>query len=406
MPLARSFRRWFPWLVLGTAGSLPAQITVVRPAVPDAGSQPRQVLAIGSVAAPRVELARSAPATAAAIERGLGWLLARQQTDGRWDCDGLDDGAGRAVHDIAVTGLALLALAREGAAARTEPRREAMLRGVHWLALQQQENGLLGPRATHDFIYDHATATLGLAAAAAATGSAEAGTALRAAVGYLETHRNPYMVWRYMPRDGDNDTSVTTWATLACLAAREVGVEAPAPAFDAVRQYLKQVTDADGRTGYARAGEPSSRARATEQRFPPQHGEAMTAAGILCRSALGESLADDGPLAAGIRLVLAKPPSWEPGAGKVDLCYWFFASEALRRAGGAGRAAWTDALQQALSAGQRDDGSWDAIDPWGQDGGRLYSTALAVLALQALYDVPALQPQPAAPPSEPEPAAK
>ena len=100
---------------------------------------------------------------------------------------------------------------------------------------------------------------------------------------------------------------------------------------------------------------------------------------------------------------LAKPPQWQPDAGKVDLCYWFFASEAVRRLGdAAANATWREHLVGALQQGQRLDGdaagSWDPLDPWGADGGRLYATALATLALQALYAVPALT----APPVQPK----
>ncbi|MBL8728018.1 MAG: terpene cyclase/mutase family protein [Planctomycetes bacterium] len=361
---------------------------------PPASAQPRPVMAIGSVAHPREALAATAPAAAATIGRGLAWLLAQQRPDGRWDSDAVSPDAGRPVYDVAVTGLALLALAREGTAARPEPRHDAMLRGAHWLALQQQENGLLGTKATHDFIYGHAIATFALAAVTAATGSAEARQALGGGITYLAAHRNPFMVWRYMPRDGDNDTSVTAWATMACLAARELGLPVDENGLASVRGYLAQVTDAHGRAGYTRAGEPSSRQVQSAQRFPPANGEAMTAAAIWCRHALGADAAD-AQLAAGAALLLAKPPSWEPDAGKVDLCYWFFAGEALRRVGApAARTPWDQQLIAALQQGQRLDGevagSWDPRDPWGEDGGRLYSTALAVLALQALYDVPAL----------------
>ncbi|MCK6461949.1 MAG: hypothetical protein L6Q95_18870, partial [Planctomycetes bacterium] len=48
---------------------------------------------------------------------------------------------------------------------------------------------------------------------------------------------------------------------------------------------------------------------------------------------------------------------------------------------------WRAALEAALlrsqhapGAGART-GSWDPIDPWGEDGGRVYSTALMALAL-------------------------
>lgn len=390
MPLSFPVRGLSPLLVLLVPATAFAQTERRR-------IDPQPVLAIGTVPSPRDALAKSEPAAAAAILRGVTWLLEQQQADGRWDSDAAPDGAGSAVNDVGVTGLALLAIAREGTTARTDPRHDALLRGCHWLVSQQQEQGLLGEKAAHTYIYGHAIATLGLCATAAATGTAEARTAAEAALGYLEAHRNPFMVWRYMPRDGDNDTSVTTWATLACLAGKELGLTVPAPTLQSVRLYLVAVTDADGRAGYSRAGEPSSRLQHQTQRFPPEQGEAMTAAALWCRQALGERAVDAPQLADGAALLLAKPPVWDPANGKVDLCYWFFASEALRRLGDpATSQTWRPQLVAALVQGQRQGGtaagSWDPVDPWGSEGGRLYSTALGVLALQALYDVPALQP--------------
>jgi hypothetical protein len=52
---------------------------------------------------------------------------------------------------------------------------------------------------------------------------------------------------------------------------------------------------------------------------------------------------------------------------------------------------WFRALDAALLALQCRDGpaagSWDPIDAWGEDGGRVYATAMNVLALQARYRV-------------------
>ena len=142
----------------------------------------------------------------------------------------------------------------------------------------------------------------------------------------------------------------------------------------------------------------ASRAVGRVERFPPEHGEAMTAGALLCRMGLGQGAETHAITTAAANRLLAKAPQWDPAAGKVDLCYWFFASEALRHFGGERQQQWAGKLEAALIKGQRVDGafagSWDAVDPWGEDGGRLYATALSVLALQGL--APFAPPAPAA----------
>ena len=67
----------------------------------------------------------------------------------------------------------------------------------------------------------------------------------------------------------------------------------------------------------------------------------------------------------------------------------------MARAGGPRAEAWRAALVEALVPHQRIDGdvcgpkgSWDPVDAWGPEGGRVYATATAVLALQAPGRVP------------------
>ena len=68
------------------------------------------------------------------------------------------DGRGSVHHDVGVTGLALLAFLGDGSTMRAGPYRKNIKKGIGWLRSQQQENGLFGGNASHDFIYDHAIA--------------------------------------------------------------------------------------------------------------------------------------------------------------------------------------------------------------------------------------------------------
>jgi hypothetical protein len=48
------------------------------------------------------------------------------------------------------------------------------------------------------------------------------------------------------------------------------------------------------------------------------------------------------------------------------------------------------ALLGSQRTGEADDrrGSWDPVDPWAKDGGRLYSTAINTLTLETYYRYP------------------
>jgi len=65
---------------------------------------------------------------------------------------------------------------------------------------------------------------------------------------------------------------------------------------------------------------------------------------------------------------------------------------ALHQIGGTNWKYWNSALKTALTRNQHKTttycmykGSWDPIDPWGPDGGRVYSTAICALCLEAYY---------------------
>jgi hypothetical protein len=81
---------------------------------------------------------------------------------------------------------------------------------------------------------------------------------------------------------------------------------------------------------------------------------------------------------------------WDEKGGSVDHYYWYYATYALYQAGGQPWRAWQRQLEPALVKNQHRDvaspnlhGSWDPVCAWGEDGGRVYSTAILALTLQA-----------------------
>jgi len=338
--------------------------------------------------------------TRTAVQRGLEWLATHQDADGKWDADDFmkhddadapTDGKGVPVHDVGVTGLALLAFLGDGNTMRTGPHKDVVKKAAHWLESRQGDDGLIGSNASHDFIYGHAIATMALAETYGLSDYKALRKTVQSAINYLEAHRNPYLVWRYQPRDNDNDTSVTMWCLMAYKSAQDFGINVNGQALKLIALWLDQVTDpVTGRACYTKRGEPSSRMPGDHsRRFPPEKGEALTAAALFGRFLLGQSPDDNPVMKAAADVLKKKPPVWDEKAGTIDGYYWFFGSYAMYQMGGQYWADWSRKLREAVLKTQRAGGSfagsWDPVGVWGESGGRVYSTALMTLALEASY---------------------
>ena len=332
------------------------------------------------------------------VAAGLKWLAEHQDLDGRWDCDGFmkndaagdpTDDVGLPIHDIGVTGLALLGFLGDGNTMVAGEYRDEVRRAVGWLSDQQRSEGLLGTDNSSNYIYDHAIATYALCEAYGLYQDSELKPVAQAAIDYLEAHRNPGGVWRYQPRDGDHDLSVTGWCTMAYKVAQDFGLAVEPEAWTSIESFLDRVTDSEsGRAGYQQAGQPSSRWPGDHAaRFPPENGEAMTAVGLSCRIVLAQDVADTPLMPRAADLITAKLPLWNEDS--IDYYYWYFASQAMYQMGGRHWAQWRSAIHSVLTSEQRTDenfrGSWDAASVWGENGGRVYSTSMAVMTLQAEY---------------------
>ena len=265
------------------------------------------------------------PKHEANIRHGLDWLRDHQDEDGKWDCDqfmkhddpgsAVCDGPGSATHDVGVTGLALLAFLGDGSTMRSGDYRETIKKGVNWLRSQQGEDGLFGQPTSHDFVYDHAIAAYAMCEAFGLSGYETLRPYAQKGINYLEKHRNPYSVWRYQPRDNDNDTSVTGWCVMAYESGDYFGLTVNKEALKLAGQWLDQVSDPSGRHGYGKQGEPSSRKPGDHGvKFPVEKGEAMTAVGLFCRFFMGQAPKEKPIMTAAANLILSKPPLWDEKA--------------------------------------------------------------------------------------------
>jgi hypothetical protein len=353
-----------------------------------------------------------------AVLHGLRWLAAHQSEDGGWESAGFDkwcdgranklerpDGPGKAMYDVGVTGLALCAFLGAGYTNRGDHEFAKVIRkGLAYLKNVQDPEGCFGPRSTQHYIYNHGIAALAMVEAYGMTGSPIFKGSAQRALDFIALARNPYFVWRYGVKPGDNDTSVTAWMAMSLQSARLINEDAEKhgrdrplvvdeEAFDGIRSWLEKMTDPDfGRVGYISRGSGPARPQELVDRFPNEKSEAMTAVAMLMRMFDGEDPRKSDILQKGANLCLKLPPVWNTEDGSIDMYYWFYATKALFQVGGDAWRSWDGALEGAVVANQRLEGqycafkgSWDPVDPWGRDGGRVYSTALMVMCCEVNY---------------------
>jgi len=329
-----------------------------------------------------------------AIDRALVWLARVQDVGdaGMWDANNWmkhaqgAKGAGRAHYDIGVTGLALLAFLNNGYTDRGgqhENRYAKNVRlGLRFLLTSQDEDGCFGIRASQHYIYNHIIATNAVIEAFHRTNNPRYRKPSIDGVKFLLESQNKDSGWRYGVRPGESDTSVTSWAVHALRAAENAGLDVDRSAFAGALKWLGRMTNDDtGRIGYLRGGGAPARPEAMIDKFPGESSEAMTAAGLYAQV---ESGADPDSLVMqkGAALMLRLPPVWK--TERIDMVYWLYGTRALLKMQHKRWPEWRATLTKTLLSNQQPDGSWSPDGPWGPDGGRIYSTAMMALSLQAV----------------------
>ncbi|MEK7469063.1 MAG: prenyltransferase/squalene oxidase repeat-containing protein [Planctomycetota bacterium] len=352
--------------------------------------------------------------TEAAVKAGLLWLARHQANDGSWraskfsaecldaDCtgEGLDE------FDTGETGLALLAFVGAGigpdfaetwndpSTNRNVKPGEVVKRGAVWLEKKQNQDGSFGPRNVSKVMYNHAVATAAMCELYGLTKDAGWKASAIAGVDFLLAARNPEGAWRYSPKCGDNDTSVTSWCVHALHAAVAGGLEVDEEGVKGALAWVKRVTDQEyGRVGYTAKGTGKVIIMGKNEDW--EHHETLTAAGMLARLYAGAKPGSR-TLDNAAKLLVCDLPIKEVPA-KVDSYYWYYGTQALWECHGPETKywkAWNKTMKTAVAGSQKsgkgcDAGSWDpAVDRWGCDGGRIFSTVMGVLTLEVYYRWP------------------
>ncbi len=307
-----------------------------------------------------------------AVELGLKWIAAHQRLDGSWRlnlkdtlCKGQCQHSGTRESSTAATGLALLAFLGAGYTQDTGPYQDEVQRGLDYLQSKIRISKFGGSLA-EPTMYSHAIATMALGEAYAMTEDGELHSSLQAAMDYIIAAQHHGGGWRYNVQQ-PGDMTVTGWQIMALKSCELAGLDVPDEVWTAADKFLDSKQSNYGSTyGYIKPGEKNS----------------PTAVGLLARMYSGWSR-DTVALQQGAERVA------EWGPSQSDIYFDYYGTLVLHHLQGDYWKDWNVQMRDYLVSTQdrrgHQNGSWHFEDQHGSVGGRLYTTAMAVMILEVYY---------------------
>jgi hypothetical protein len=348
-------------------------------------------------------------ATETAVLNALKWLARHQAADGSWKtkdyvdrCKATGEGTpckpnpgGTDDWTVGNTGLALMAFLGTGLSTASDKEYDGInfgkvIRdGIEWLRKQQDKDGCVGARGAK-YMYGHAIATIALAEAHALHDDKTLLLPAQKAVDFIVAAQNKGDGWRYSAQCGDSDPSVTGWCVMALRAAEIAMLSFRKDVYDGALACLAAHADEDaGRAGYFKKGTAPNIVPAPNEHFDVH----PTLTAMVMHSRIQIQKRKNIPfLAKGSEVLLKDPPKWDGNA--IDFYHWFQASQALFQFHGSDDAnwwTWNGVMKEVLTKNQTPPkagckgGSWEPVDRWSHEGGRVYSTAINALTLETYY---------------------
>lgn len=324
----------------------------------------------------RAELAREAggtPESEEAVERGLRWIAAHQSPDGGWTfdlkksyCAGLCANPGTEASTTAATAIALLPFLGAGYTHTQGEHRETVRKGLYYL-LRRGRATPEGLDLREGTMYAQGLAAIALCEAYAMTRDEALRDPAASAIRYIHAAQDRRGGgWRYAPGE-PGDTTVTGWQWMALKSGQLAGLPVSRSTLYAADRFLDSVqSDGGAQYGY----------------LTPEARRATTAVGLLCRMYGGWTRGHPA-LAKGVSHL----STWGPSP--VDIYYNYYATQVLRHWGGSDWKFWNRPMRDHLVSTQavqgHENGSWYFDDEHSRVGGRLYTTAMAVMILEVYY---------------------
>lgn len=337
----------------------------------------------GRAAAAKATLVRlrgGTEASEAAVARGLRWLAAHQRPDGSWNfnhqegaCQGTCRDPGGEHTTTGATALALLPFLGAGHTHRAGEFKQQVHDGLYYLTSRMTVTPQ-GGDLQEGTMYAQGLATIALCEAYALTGDRQYEKVAQRAVDFvLFAQDKTGGGWRYFPGQL-GDMSVTGWQFMALKSGQLAYLRVPGQAVSDAVRFLDGAQAADGaRYGY---------------RAPDDDDDTMSAVGLLCRMYTGWDRTHPA-LRSGVERLAERGPS------KDNLYYDYYATQVLHHWDGPLWKSWNDVMREWLIATQaregHEAGSWHFPGETAQvhvvtkAGGRLYSTALAIMTLEVYY---------------------
>lgn len=333
----------------------------------------------------------------AAVELGLNWLAKHQFADGGWrfdleqhpDCDGACRDSGGYDSTTSSTGLALLCFLGAGYTHQEGKYQEVVAGGLAYLKgkmrrtdvggdLRDDGNSAFGlietfhrPLRLDDTMYSHGIATLALTEAFAMTNDSALRDAAEQATRFIVNAQYEDGGWRYQPAgesNGPGDMTVTGWQLMALKSAALGGIDVPNTAWAQASAFIDSLEIDDGARFTYLVGN-----RATA---------ATTAIGVLARM-IGGAPRDSRSLLRGVTRIGAQRPD------ENNVYFIYYASQVLHHLGGKFWTKWNAPMREYLIDAQATDGheegSWYFPESHSGPGGRLYTTAMAIMTLEVYY---------------------
>lgn len=311
-------------------------------------------------------------ATEDAVQLGLRWLARQQERAGSWSLRGPYSDGSLSENRLAATAMSMLAFQGNGHTHVSGQYKSRVEKAVKWLVEQQDRSGFMAkglPR--HQQMYAQAQATIALCELYGMTQDSWLRDPAQRALNFAQEAQAPQGGWRYQPRQ-DSDTSVTGWFVMALESGRAAGLEVSESKLREVSYFLDSVQHYDGA------------AYSYQPQRPPS--KAMTAEGMLCRQYLGWMRSSE----AMARCVNSLSGEHIFKLEEYDYYYWYYATQVLHHYGGTPWRMWNERMREDLPAAQvkigSEEGSWaPQRAPWGGQGGRLYTTCMAIYCLEVYY---------------------
>ncbi|MFH1228521.1 MAG: HEAT repeat domain-containing protein [Planctomycetota bacterium] len=386
----------------------------------------------------------ASPQTEQAVARGLEWLARKQEENGSWSCSLHNPWHGKLslpgftsdedeLLDPAVTGLSLLAFAASGSTHHYGRYINIVEKGMRYLLYCQDRDGCINLEKDHrhnqrclrsgldhgDLVrrYNHNIGTMALVELYAMTKDPVLKPYAQRALNHSREYVMKDYAWSFYLEPTDIGPSI--FYIFALNMAGQTDLMVSPDDITRAKTYIRTLTDA--RTG--RILHICS--------IPVCYGGFdSTATGIVARFLINLFDEPNKPVVAQfiepnspmnrattkkpdeiLKEVQAKardfikghPPVWRPmyqlpsdlwesqfiQGDILNEWYWYYGTMAQLALGGPDWSEWNKQMQSLLLRHQRQggdwDGSWDPDGPWANVGGRIYSTAFAIMTLQAYY---------------------